>query len=161
MNMTLTFWLIAASLGLVSAGLVDPTQHDVRYGYGYGVGDDDGSHYIEDRLIPLSLCPGTMEKLLALCPEKLHCPVPLEILFEGNSKREAFDSCNTDDDYVNDIVINGLTWMEVVHCIEKFEGKKHGLPIPTMTEEEFKGYDVSNDGIVTWEEYKGLGASYA
>ena len=33
MNMKLTFWLIAASLGLVSAGLVDPTQ---RYFFGYG-----------------------------------------------------------------------------------------------------------------------------
>jgi len=33
MNMKLTFWLIAASLGLVSAGLVDQTQ---RYFFGYG-----------------------------------------------------------------------------------------------------------------------------
>ena len=31
-------------------------------------------------LVPLSLCPGTMKELLSLCPEKLHCPVPLEIL---------------------------------------------------------------------------------
>ena len=31
MNMTLTFWLIAASLGLVSAGLVDPTQPNLGY----------------------------------------------------------------------------------------------------------------------------------
>jgi hypothetical protein len=28
----------------------------------------------------LSLCPGTTRKLLSLCPEKLHCPVPLETL---------------------------------------------------------------------------------
>ena len=41
MNMTLTFWLIAASLGLVSAGLVDPTLPDRDLGYGYG--DSDGS----------------------------------------------------------------------------------------------------------------------
>ena len=31
-------------------------------------------------LVLLSLCYGTMKKLLSLCPEKLHCPVPLEIL---------------------------------------------------------------------------------
>ena len=30
--------------------------------------------------VPLSLCPGTTKKLLSLCPEKLHCPVPLETL---------------------------------------------------------------------------------
>ena len=30
--------------------------------------------------VPLSLCPGTMKELLSLCPEKLHCPVPLEML---------------------------------------------------------------------------------
>ena len=40
MNMTLKFWLIAASLGLVSAGLYDPTSPD-HLGYGYG--DSDGS----------------------------------------------------------------------------------------------------------------------
>ena len=34
MNMTVTFWLIAASLGLVSAGLSDSTQPDLGYGYG-------------------------------------------------------------------------------------------------------------------------------
>ena len=39
MNMTLKFWLIAASLGLVSAGLYDPTD----LGPGYGYGDSDGS----------------------------------------------------------------------------------------------------------------------
>ena len=33
-------------------------------------------------LVPLSLCPGTMKELLSLCPEKLHCPVPLETLVE-------------------------------------------------------------------------------
>jgi hypothetical protein len=37
MNMTLTFWLIAASLGLVSAGLSDSTQPDRGYGYGDGL----------------------------------------------------------------------------------------------------------------------------
>ena len=31
-------------------------------------------------LVPLSLCPGTMKKLLSRCPEKLLCPVPLETL---------------------------------------------------------------------------------
>ena len=31
-------------------------------------------------LVPLSLCPGTMKELLSLCPENLHCPVPLETL---------------------------------------------------------------------------------
>ena len=31
-------------------------------------------------LVPLSLCPGTTKKLLSRCPEKLHCPVPLETL---------------------------------------------------------------------------------
>jgi hypothetical protein len=31
-------------------------------------------------LVPLSLCPGTRKELLSLCPEKLHCPVPLETL---------------------------------------------------------------------------------
>ena len=31
-------------------------------------------------LVPLSLCPGTMKKLLSLCPEKFPCPVPLETL---------------------------------------------------------------------------------
>ena len=41
MNMTLKFWLIAASLGLVSAGLVDPTLPDRDLAYGYG--DSDGS----------------------------------------------------------------------------------------------------------------------
>ena len=30
--------------------------------------------------VPLSVCPGTMKELLSLCPEKLHCPVPLETL---------------------------------------------------------------------------------
>ena len=35
MNMTLTFWLIAASLGLVSAMLYDPTSPD-HLGYGSG-----------------------------------------------------------------------------------------------------------------------------
>ena len=39
MNMTLTFWLIAASLGLLSAGLVVPRQEDL----GAIHGDDDGS----------------------------------------------------------------------------------------------------------------------
>jgi hypothetical protein len=34
----------------------------------------------EFELVPLSLCPGTTRKLLSLCPEKLHCPVPLETL---------------------------------------------------------------------------------
>ena len=27
-------------------------------------------------LVPLSLCPGTMKKLLSHCPKKLHCPIP-------------------------------------------------------------------------------------
>ena len=31
-------------------------------------------------LVLLSLCPGTMKEFLSLCPEKLHCPVPLETL---------------------------------------------------------------------------------
>ena len=31
-------------------------------------------------LVPLSLCPGTRKEFLSLCPEKLHCPVPLETL---------------------------------------------------------------------------------
>jgi hypothetical protein len=31
----------------------------------------------------LSLCPGTMKELLSLCPEKLHCPVPLETLVKS------------------------------------------------------------------------------
>ena len=31
-------------------------------------------------LVPLSLCSGTMKKLLSFCLEKLHCPVPLETL---------------------------------------------------------------------------------
>ena len=39
MNMTLTFWLIAASLGIVSAGLVDPTQF-----YGYAAGERGDGH---------------------------------------------------------------------------------------------------------------------
>jgi hypothetical protein len=35
-------------------------------------------------LVPLSLCPGTRQKLLSLCPEKLHCPVPLQTLIGSN-----------------------------------------------------------------------------
>ena len=31
-------------------------------------------------LVPLSLYPGTRKEFLSLCPEKLHCPVPLETL---------------------------------------------------------------------------------
>ena len=31
---------------------------------------------------PDVLCPGTMKKLLSLCPVKLHCPVPLETLIQ-------------------------------------------------------------------------------
>ena len=31
-------------------------------------------------LVPLSLCPGTKKFCLSRCPEKLHCPVPLETL---------------------------------------------------------------------------------
>ena len=42
-------------------------------------------------LVPLSLCPGTMKKLLSRCPEKLHCPVPLEtlvaVLLHSNNKK--------------------------------------------------------------------------
>ena len=41
--MTLTFWLIAASLGLASAGLVVPRQEDLGYNYGAIHGGDDGS----------------------------------------------------------------------------------------------------------------------
>ena len=33
-------------------------------------------------LVPLSLCPGTIKELLSLCPEKLDCPVPLEMLVQ-------------------------------------------------------------------------------
>ena len=32
-----------------------------------------------------SLCPGTTKELLFLCPEKLHCPVPLETLLRIKS----------------------------------------------------------------------------
>ena len=32
------------------------------------------------QLVPLSLCPGTMMEFLSRCPEKFHCPVPLETL---------------------------------------------------------------------------------
>ena len=35
-------------------------------------------------LVPLSLCPGTKKFCLSRCPEKFHCPVPLETLV-GNS----------------------------------------------------------------------------
>ena len=35
-------------------------------------------------LVSLSLCPGTMKELLSLCPEKLHCPFLLEMLFHIN-----------------------------------------------------------------------------
>ena len=31
-------------------------------------------------IVPLSLWPWTMRELLSLCPEKLHCPVPLKTL---------------------------------------------------------------------------------
>ena len=34
-------------------------------------------------LVPSSLCPGTMKKLLSRCPEKLYCPVPLETLVQN------------------------------------------------------------------------------
>ena len=33
-------------------------------------------------LVPLSLCPGTGKEFLSLCPEMLHCPVPLETLLQ-------------------------------------------------------------------------------
>ena len=33
-------------------------------------------------LVPLSLCPGTRNKFLSRCPEKLRCPVPLETLVQ-------------------------------------------------------------------------------
>ena len=47
--------------------------------------------------------------------------------------------------------------MEIFHSLqEKHKGTKHGLPIPTMTKEEFDNY-AGEDGIVTWPEYKGLG----
>ena len=36
-------------------------------------------------LVPLSLCPGTMKKLLSRCPEKLPCPVPLETLVSSKA----------------------------------------------------------------------------
>ena len=56
--------------------------------------------------------------------------------------------------------------MGIFHSLqETYDGKLHGLPIPTITEEEFYGYDTDNDEIVTWEEYefiqKGLGYAYA
>ena len=31
-------------------------------------------------LVPMSLCSGTWKDFLSLCPEKLHCPVPLETI---------------------------------------------------------------------------------
>ena len=55
--------------------------------------------------------------------------------------------------------------MEIFHSLqEKYEEKKHGLPVPTMTKKEFD--DVANDdGILTWEVYwgmfTGLGYGYA
>ena len=46
------------------------------------IDDDIHNTYIvvDFELVPLSLCPGTRTKFLSLCPEKLHCPVPLETL---------------------------------------------------------------------------------
>ena len=38
-------------------------------------------------LVPLSLCPGTKKFCLSRCPEKLHCPVPLETLPATNQQR--------------------------------------------------------------------------
>ena len=56
--------------------------------------------------------------------------------------------------------------MGIFHSLqEKHDGKLHGLPIPTITKEEFDFFDVDDDEIVTWAEYafiqKGLGDAYA
>ena len=37
------------------------------------------------KILSPSLCPRTMKKLLSRCPEKLHCPVPLETLVTGDT----------------------------------------------------------------------------
>ena len=34
------------------------------------------------KIFSLSLCPETIMELLSLCPKKLHCPVPLEMLID-------------------------------------------------------------------------------
>ena len=55
--------------------------------------------------------------------------------------------------------------MEIFHSLqEKYEKKykKHGLPVPTMTKEEFDNV-ANDDGILTWEVYWGIfhGLGYA
>jgi len=201
MNMTLKFWLIAASLGLVSAGLYDPTD----LGPGYGYGDSDGSgcglpHYSKDKWCDdennNAACnfdggaccgPNVIKTYCNICQchpggsdstHADHCTDDIKngdelgvdcggscIPCQLGQKRDdiegkveaAFSGCNTDGK-------DGLTWMEVVHCIEKYEKiyKKHGLPVPTMTKEEFDNV-ANDDGILTWEVYWGIfhGLGYA
>ena len=53
--------------------------------------------------------------------------------------------------------------MEIFHSLqEKYEKiyKKHGLPVPTMTKEEFDNV-ANDDGILTWEVYWGMWLGYA
>ena len=42
----------------------------------------------EGTSVPVSLCPGTKKFCLSRCPEKLHCPVPLETLVWSNLRSQ-------------------------------------------------------------------------
>jgi hypothetical protein len=42
------------------------------------------------KILSLSRCPGTMKELLSLCPENLHCLVPLETLVWTNCFYDIF-----------------------------------------------------------------------
>ena len=57
-------------------------------------------------LVPLSLCPGTRKEFLSLCPEKLHCPVPLQTLVYTTSSVEQ-PVVNEMDEFSS----NGLRWI--------------------------------------------------
>jgi len=188
MKMTSNFWLIAASLGLVSARLVDPTQPELQTEQkglndtcGFGFGSANCSTPVcnaattcsnqgecnadktctcgfgfrgDDCSIPVCDADTTCNQqgecnADGTCSCKTDfmgddCSIP-DGKFEDKTKH-GFAVCNVDG-------VNGLTWIEVSQCIEKYHDKI-GLLIPTMTKKDFFRYDVDNDEILTWTEYE-------
>ena len=72
-------------------------------------------------LVLLSLCPGTMKKLLSLCPQKLHCPVPLETLIL--TKGVDYAHC----------IITSLVWLKFLAASLIFERIKNSCVTHVIT----------------------------
>ena len=60
-----------------------------------------------------------------------------------NLAQQAFTTCNNDGE-------EGLTWDEIRSCEELFCGL---LTVECPSEDDFKAFDINEDGILTWNEF--------